>query len=338
MDARISTRMESSIHQPTRTPVPELPQHKRSVAGSRAGEFETPVLAIVFCMIWSSAFVATKLGLQSSPPLILASVRFLIAGPLMILIALALRHAFPGDLRSMSLLTLLGVLNNSLYLGLTFVSLETVSAALVSFIATLNPLVTAALAHWLLRERINARKSIGLIVGAVGVAFILHRRLGMSIDDPMGIVLSLLGVTSLVLGTILFKRFALKASILAVSGVQVLVGGLALLPLALLLERTDAVTIDTNFVSVTAYLALVVSVVGTLIWFRLLRRGTASVVSSYHFLTPALGLLFAWAVLNETIVWSDMLGAIPISIGIMLVSWSDRADSRNDRHGTDPVR
>lgn len=338
MDARISTRMESSIHQPTRTPVPELLQRKGSAAGSRAGEFETPVLAIVFCMIWSSAFVATKLGLQSSPPLILASVRFLIAGPLMILIALALRHAFPGDLRSMSLLALLGVLNNSLYLGLTFVSLETVSAALVSFIATLNPLVTAALAHWLLGERINARKSIGLFIGVAGVAFALHRRLGMSIDDPVGVVLSLLGVTSLVLGTILFKRLTLKTSILMVSGVQILVGGLALLPLALFLERADAVTIDTNFVSATAYLALVASVVGTLIWFRLLQRGTASVVSAYHFLTPALGLLFAWAVLNETIVWSDMLGAIPISIGIMLVSWSDRADSRNDRHGTDPVR
>lgn len=335
MDARISTRMESSIHQPLRAPVPELPQREGLAGRSRAGEFETPALAIIFCMIWSSAFVATKLGLQSSPPLILASARFLIAGPLMILIALALRHAFPTDLRSMSLLALLGVLNNALYLGLTFVSLETVSAALVSFIATLNPLVTAALAHWLLGERINARKSAGLLVGAMGVVFVLHRRLGMSIDDPMGVVLSLLGVTSLVLGTILFKRLALKASILAVSGVQVLVGGLALLPLALLLEKTDAVKPDANFLLVTAYLSLVVSVVGTLIWFRLLRRGTASVVSSYHFLTPALGLLFAWAILNETIVWSDMLGSIPISIGIMLVSWSDRADPRKDRHGTD---
>jgi drug/metabolite transporter (DMT)-like permease len=296
---------------------------KASVTG--LGDIETPILALVFCAIWSSAFVATKIGLQSSPPLYLASIRFLVAGPLMLAISFGLRQVFPSGFRALALFTVLGVLNNSLYLGLTFISLQSVSAAMVSFIATLNPLITAVFAHAMLNERMNLKKILGLIIGAAGVVFVMHRRLSLGFDDLIGIALALAGVVSLVLGTILFKRFAAGTGILMASGLQVFAAGLALLPVAFSMETASGIRVDVGFLSATAYLTLVVSVVGTLIWFRLLTRGTASAVSSYHFLTPVLGLFFAWMVLDERIVWSDVLGAVPISIGILAVTRSSRA-------------
>ncbi len=302
---------------------PKIPyKADAGVTGLRG--IETPILALVFCIIWSSAFVATKIGLQSSPPLFLASFLFLIAGPLMLAIGFGMRQAFPSGVRALALLAFLGVLNNSLYLGLTFISLQTVSAAMVSFIATLNPLITAVFAHFMLNESINVRKVLGLIIGAAGVTFVLHRRLSLNFEDPIGIALALAGVVSLVLGTILYKRFAVGNGILMASGVQVFAGGLVLLPVAFHLEDMSGIRIDETLLSATAYLALVVSVVGTLIWFRLLSRGSASAVSAYHFSTPVLGLFFAWIVLDEQIAWFDVLGAIPISIGILAVTRAGR--------------
>ncbi len=283
-------------------------------------------LGISFCAIWSSAFVATKMGLASSPPLILASMRFLIAGPLMILIAVALRHPFPKDIRFLLLLALLGVLNNTLYLGLTFLSLQTVSAALTSLIATLNPLITALLSSAFLGEGLTARKAAGLLVGIAGAVSVVQRRLHMSLDDPLGVALSVLGLLSLALGTILFKKLVLRTSVLMISGLQVLMGGVALLPVALLFESARNIIVDANLSYSAAYLTMVVSVLGTLIWFRLLQAGTASASSAYHFLTPAFGLLFAWIVAGENIVWSDILGIVPIALAIMLVANSPQID------------
>lgn len=292
------------------------------------GQRRVVAWAVTFCVLWSSAFVATKIGLSSSPPLLLASFRFLIAGPLMILMALAIQPRDIPGLRSLALLAVLGILNNTLYLGLTFVALESVSAGLVSVIASMNPLITVALAHFFLKEKMTVRKASGLIAGLAGVVFIMRHRIGMQIDAPIGIGLAFAGVTSFVFGTMLFKKGKLENSLLMINGVQVLVGGVVLLPIALLFEKVGAIRFDHNFIWALAYLVVFVSMGGTLVWFRLLREGTASAASSWHFLNPALGMFFGWIVLGEKTVWSDYLGLVPIVIGILLVTRSPRSPLR----------
>lgn len=290
---------------------------------ARAGENGIGiVLAVTFCGLWSSAFVATKLGLGSSPPLLLATMRFLIAGPLMILMALAIApRAVPGP-GLLFRLAMLGVLTNSLYLGLTFVALETVSANLVAVIASMNPLITVALAHFILKEPMTWRKAIGLVAALFGVLLIMKNRVEMQIDAPLGIVLALVGVTAFVFGTMLFKRLRAENSLLMITGVQVLIGGLALLPFALFFEDVSAIRVDDRLMFSLAYLVVFVSIGGTLVWFQMLWNGTASAASSWHFLNPALGIFFGWVVLGERIVWTDYLGLIPIVAGILLVTRS----------------
>lgn len=292
------------------------------------GQRRVVILAVTFCVLWSSAFVATKIGLLSSPPLLLACFRFLIAGPLMIIMALAIKPKDLPGFRSLALLVVLGILNNTLYLGLTFVALENVSASFVSVIASMNPLITVVLAHFFLKEKMTLRKAIGLIAGLAGVVFIMQHRIGMQIDAPIGIGLAFAGVTSFVFGTILFKKAKLENNLLIINGVQVLVGGMALLPIALFSEKVSDIRFDHNFILALTYLVVFVSMGGTLLWFWLLREGTASAASSWHFLNPALGMFFGWVVLGEKTVWSDYLGLVPIVIGILLVTRTSRSQHR----------
>jgi drug/metabolite transporter (DMT)-like permease len=293
-----------------------------------ASQQKVVAMAVTFCILWSSAFVATKIGLSSSPPLLLASFRFLIAGPLMILMALAIQPKDIPTSRAFALLAVLGILNNTIYLGLTFIALESVSASLVSIIASINPLITVVLAHFFLKEKMTARKAIGLVAGLAGVAFIMRHRVGMQIDAPIGIGLAFAGVTSFVFGTMLFKKAMLENSLLMINGVQVLVGGMALLPIALLSENVGAIRLDHNLIFALTYLVVCVSMGGALLWFWLLRESTASAASSWHFLNPALGIFFGVVVLGEKTVWSDYLGLVPIVIGILLVTRSSRNTSR----------
>jgi len=62
------------------------------------------------------------------------------------------------------------------------------------------------------------------------------------------------------------------------------------------------------------------SIAALLLWFFLLRRGTASSASSLHFLMPPLGLLMSWAALGEALNPLDLLGVIPVAIGIRLAT------------------
>jgi drug/metabolite transporter (DMT)-like permease len=69
-----------------------------------------------------------------------------------------------------------------------------------------------------------------------------------------------------------------------------------------------------------AYLVLLVSVFAYLLWFRILAVSGATAASSYHFLMPPLGLLFGWLLLGEHVAPLDLIGIIPVALGIYLVT------------------
>jgi drug/metabolite transporter (DMT)-like permease len=73
-----------------------------------------------------------------------------------------------------------------------------------------------------------------------------------------------------------------------------------------------------------AWFVFVVSIGSFLLWFLLLRQGSASAASSLHFLMPPLGLVMSWAVLGERLEVLDLLGVVPVAIGIRLATTAPR--------------
>ncbi len=69
-----------------------------------------------------------------------------------------------------------------------------------------------------------------------------------------------------------------------------------------------------------AWCVLVMSIGALLLWFWLLRNGSASSASALHFLIPPIGLAMSWLVLGETISPSDLLGVVPVALGIWLAT------------------
>ena len=81
-------------------------------------------LAVLFSLLWTSAFSAVKIGLRDSPPLFLMSSRFIVAGAALLLIARWRGAVLPARLADWRPIALLGVLNYALYLGLTATALR----------------------------------------------------------------------------------------------------------------------------------------------------------------------------------------------------------------------
>jgi drug/metabolite transporter (DMT)-like permease len=279
-----------------------------------------PLMVAVFLMLWSSAFSVAKLAIIDCPPLLLLATRFLLASGIMFAIAAVSRVPWTLNRREVFLFALLGIANQAIYLGVGYVALRDVSAGLAVLIFSANPIVTAMFAALVLGERMTWAKAAGLVLGIVGVAFIVQSRLSIGADHLRGILLTVVSLLSFVGGTILFKRYAPKDGLWIGNGVQSLAAGIVLLPFSLATESIGDIVPTWRLLAAFVFLVLLVSVFAYLLWFKILSVSGATAASSYYFLMPPLGLLFGWLLIGERVALTDLLGIIPVVLGIYLVT------------------
>jgi drug/metabolite transporter (DMT)-like permease len=291
-----------------------------SVAVPRVQFNWLPVLIGLFCLLWSFAFVAGKIGVTDCPPLLFLTVRFLLAGILILGISALRSERWDLGWRDVVVFSILGVANNALYLGLGYTGLQTVSAGLGGLVVSANPVFTAVLAAIFLGETLTWRKVSGLLLGVAGVTFIVWHRLSVGTDHFDGILFTLASLASIVAGTILFKVLSPKGSLWIGNGIQNISGGLAVLPFAAAFSNVGDVVPSARLVGAFAFLVLGGSILAYLLWFHLLKVCGATAASAYHFLMPPLAMLFAYLVLGEHVELRDLLGIIPVAIGIYLVT------------------
>jgi len=290
-----------------------------------------PLMVAAFCFLWASAFSVAKLAIADCPPLLLLTFRFLLAGVLML--GAAAINGVPLKLsrRDLLLFAALGIANQAAYLG--HIGLKSISSGLSALVISANPVLTAVLAATFLDERITWRKVIGLLLGVGGVAYVVGSRLNGGVDHVTGIIFTLAALVSLVGGTILFKRFSPTGGLWVGNGVQSVSAGLAVLPFAFSFENVSDIVPTWHLFFAFAYLVLFVSVFAYLIWFHLLMVSGATAASSYHFIMPPLGMLFGWFLLGEHVALTDLIGIVPVAVGIYLVTRAAPAsgilDTRN---------
>jgi drug/metabolite transporter (DMT)-like permease len=291
-----------------------------SIAVPRTSFNPLPIYIGAFCLLWSFAFVAGKIGVTDCPPLILLTARFSLAGILILGISAIRGDAWSLSWRDVGVFALLGVANNALYLGLGYTGLQTVSAGLGGLIVSANPVFTAVLAALFLNEPLTWRKVAGLALGIIGVGFIVWHRISAGTDSWHGILFTLASLASIVVGTILFKLLAPKGSLWIGNGVQNLAAGIVLLPFAFTLSSVGDIVPSARLLGAFAFLVLGGSILAYRLWFHLLRVCGATAASAYHFLMPPLGMLFAWMILGEHVEIRDLMGIVPVALGIYLVT------------------
>jgi drug/metabolite transporter (DMT)-like permease len=279
------------------------------------------LVALFYILLWSSAFIATKVVVSNGPPLTVLAARFLLASMLLALLARARRLRWPEGVPAWGRLALFGVLNSALYLGFTYEAQRYLSAGMGSIISATNPLVLTLLATRFLGERLTPAKFIGLCLGFTGVLFVMVTRVGTGRADSVeGVALALCGVVCLSCATMLYKRWPLRQHPLVVNTVQLGAAGLVLVIPALLSENVRAIRLDRPLLQAGVYLVLVISIGASLLWFWLLERGEASAVSAYYFLTPVFGLALAAILLGEPFGVREAAGLLATAVGIGLIN------------------
>lgn len=279
-------------------------------------------LVFVFCLTWSSAFPVAKMVVGIAPPLLFLGVRFSIAAVLLVGFALSTgRLRTDGKVRVPWLMLMgFGVIHFAGYQGIAWIGMHTVSGGLTTIINSLNPVLVGVAAVPFLGEKMSWRKACGLLLGFIGAAFVVRNRIALG-EGAFGILLVTIGMISMVCGTLLTKRFASGIDLFAMVGAQQGGAGLTLLIAGLASgERFADFPATPQLLFCFLWMIFGVSIASFLLWFFLLRRGSASAATSLHFLMPPLGLLIGWALLGEPLQALDLLGVVPVALGIRLAT------------------
>lgn len=277
---------------------------------------------LFFVILWSTGFIAAKYSAPHASPLLLLTLRFVLAGALMAGLALAARAVWPGWKPALHAM-LAGALLHGVYLGAVFwVITHGMPAGVVALITGLQPFITALLAAGFLAEPLNPRIWAGLSLGLAGVGLVVAPKLdaGFLGVTPANLAITIFAVCAIALGTIQQKANA-GGMDLRTGAVLQYVGAAMVAAFGMLLLETphfDA-TSPVLWLSL-GWLVLGLSIGAISLLMVLLRHGSAGKVAGLIYLVPGTTALMAWAAFGEVLVPIQLLGMVVCAAGVMLVS------------------
>jgi drug/metabolite transporter (DMT)-like permease len=275
-------------------------------------------IGILFSILWSSASVATKFGVQSAAPLILANVRFFIAGILLLSFSYLLgkgeAYRLPNQ-KEWKQLALFGFLNTTLYLGLYVCAMKYTAAGIGSLSVSTNPLIIVLLSSWWLKRRPKSEEWLGILLGMAGVGIATYPLLADSVTTFGGISLLVTSMVAVSAASVYYATVSWQLPNLLINGWQVLLGGLFLLPFTIVFSDFSATRLDGVFWASVLWLSLAVSIVGLICWFYLLRIDTVR-ASLWLFLCPLFGFFFAWWLMSEPVTGYTIAGTVLVIAGL----------------------
>ena len=284
-------------------------------------DFRSILMGVSFSFIWSSAFTSAKILVTAASPLMVLSLRFFISGLLGIALARMLGQKIQLNRSEWTVVVIIGISQNAIYLAFNFIAMQWIEASLAAIIASLLPLVVAAVCWIFMGEKIGLKGVLGLTVGFGGVLVIMLDKLSGS-SASLGMTLCLIGVAALAGATLYVGRMmSLNNNVVMIVGLQMLVGSITLFPFSLIFETWN-IEWSTSFVLAFLYTTLVPGLLGTLIWFFLVRRIGPIKAATFHFLNPFFGVLVAALILSEPLSMRDGIGVTIIMAGILLVQLS----------------
>ncbi|WP_188188599.1 EamA family transporter [Nonomuraea sp. SYSU D8015] len=284
-------------------------------------------LAVGLAAVWGFNFVVMQVGLRHFPPLLYAGIRFAMAAfPALLIVG---RPGVPWRWVA-GVAATIGVGQ----FGLLLVGMRAgMPAGLTSLVLQMQALFTVLFAVTLLRERLTARRVLGLTVAFGGLALVAY---DFGVSGPIGaFALCVAAAAAWGLGNVVQRRAAPPDSLRFMVWVSAL-SAPPLLLLSLWLEGVPTLSAPAEGWLSLVYVAFVSTLGGFGVWGWLLRRYDASVVAPYTLLVPVFGMSSAALVTGEPLTWLKLVAAALIVCGVLYAGTRPRATERRRQPSPQP--
>jgi drug/metabolite transporter (DMT)-like permease len=272
----------------------------------------------VVCLVFSTTWLAIRIGLEDLPPLGAAGLRYAIAFPILLTITLARRVRWPRGMVEWRIPLLLGVTMFTIPFALIYYGEKTVPSGLASILFASYAMFTALFAHFFLHdERFSAMRIAGVVVGFTGVVVVFWERVAGHH--------SWLGEAALVLtaaiqgtSTILVRRTRPPVPALVLSTIGTCTGALLLLAASALFEGDLFARLTLRGAISIGYLAIFGSVIAFTTSIHLTHVLGANRIASTVYITPTLAVVWGALFLGEPVGAYLLLGGALVVVGVWL--------------------
>ncbi len=273
-------------------------------------------------VIFGLSFVATKYALRGFQPMLVALLRFSIAGSCLWLVwrrRPGRERATRGELLR---LAALGFVSLTLYFALETNGIARTSASKASLIIATIPIFVTVLAALVLGERAGLRRWLGVMVSFAGVAaLVLLGGGGEGGGSLAGDVLVLGAALVAAVYNLMARRLLLTRSALYVTAFQNLFGALFMLPVAIAEALLVGVRTPTaEAVAGVLYLSSFASMLAYLLLNYAFRFLEASRVAVFVNLTPVVAVAAAYLLLGERFTAAQSAAAVIVVFGVWVAN------------------
>jgi probable blue pigment (indigoidine) exporter len=261
-------------------------------------------------MIWGTTYVVATELLPPNHPLMAAALRSLPIGILLIIWS----RKFPEGVWWWRIL-ILGSLNIGIFQALLFIAAYRLPGGVAATAGAIQPLIVGWFSWLMLNEKPSKLSIVVGIAGLVGVGLLV---LGPTARlDMLGIGSAIAGAATMGLGTVLVKRWKRPVSLLVFTAWQLIVGGIVLLPIALVVERPITHFSTNNFLGFV-YLGLVGTGISYALWFRGIEKLNAGAVSYLGLMSPVVATMMGFVFLHQTFTSIQVIGMAIVLISVSI--------------------
>ncbi|MBG9374797.1 DMT family transporter [Panacibacter sp. DH6] len=291
----------------------------------KANGFTSVAAGLLFAILWSSASAATKIGLASAQPFVIAVPRFFIAALVMLLIAHAILKKPVPSIAELRKLAVYGLLNVTIYLGLYVIAMQHVSAGLGSLFVGTNPVMISIITAVWLKQPVTFKTIGSLFLCSAGIVIAAYPLLQESYATPAGLLILLISMISYSAGALYFSRSTWNhLHILTINGWQTLLGGIFLLPFLFTSYDQSENVFDLRWLGSVLWLAVPVSIFAVQLWLYLLRANPVK-ASFWLFLCPISGFCIAAVLMGEPVTTYTIIGVVFVIAGLYMVQRQSKA-------------
>jgi len=282
------------------------------------------LLAILACLLWSTAFVGIKIGLQYTTPLQFAGIRFFLAGIILIPFARNLQGYYRTITKHFKIILKVSAFQTILLYALFYYGIDLLPGSLAAIIIGSQPLFAAIVAHlFIADDKMGLRKTLIISSGIFGIVLIAARK-GLAgpegLPELLGIALLVLANIASGLGNVFVSKNKSSLSPIILNSSQMMIGGFILFLISLVSESLPQISFPADYFYALSWLSLISAGAFT-IWFMLLQKPYVKVsdLNIYKFIIPVFGAVLSWVILpNESPDLTSIAGMLIIGASVVI--------------------
>ena len=273
------------------------------------------------CLIWGTTYLAIRIGVHDFPPVLFAGLRWLIAGPILIII-LKLRGYKLPTLTDIKHLAIVGILLIGIGNGMVVFAEQWVPSGLTALLIATDPLWIVGIESLLPGgPGLNSKIIVGVLLGLAGVTLIFGSNLSAVLTTQylVGILGLMFCVLSWSSGTLYSKYKKVTVHPLMGAAVQMSIAGTGLSLLGVIIGEPSYLHLTQNGVFAFLYLLVFGSFIAYGSYIYAVANLPVAFVSTYAYINPVIALFLGWLILDEKLNYIMLIGAIVILIGVYTV-------------------